>query len=141
MKRFLLYIILFLTFIFALANQAFAENMPLKVTGLNYDTFASSVIIHTQNPNNIADLQSTQKYVRLSNPNRIYFDIDNAVLIGEKQQIVFENSKIKEINFLDYKDKTFIFDMFRCLKKEMVEGKELKKSCKRELTEISLYLC
>lgn len=79
-----------------------ADNMPIKVLGLNYDTFSSMITINTQNPNNITDLQPVQKYVRLSSPNRVYFDIENAVLVGEKQQIVFENSLFKEIRLAQF---------------------------------------
>ena len=108
MKRFLFYIILLLSFIFIFAGPSSAENLPVKVLGLNYDSYSSLVVINTQNPNNIEDLQPVQKYVRLSNPNRVYFDIDNAVLVGEKQQIVFENSPIKEIRLAQFETNPYI---------------------------------
>ena len=34
--------------------------------------------------------------------NRIYFDIQNAVLIGEKQQLIFEKSSFKEIRLAQF---------------------------------------
>lgn len=74
-------------------GAAFAE--PSKVMSLNYDDSSSLMLL------NIAEssegLQKELKYSKLENPNRIYFDIDNSVLIGGKQQLVFEKSTVKEI--------------------------------------------
>ena len=73
---------------------------PAKVMSLNYDDTASVVFI-----NMFESAQTTErqiKYSKLENPNRIYFDIDNAVLIGEKQQLVFEKSDIKEIRLSQF---------------------------------------
>ena len=108
MKRFLFHITLFLAFIFCFINQSFADTLPIKVMGLNYDTFSSIISINTQNPNNIEELQPVQKLVRLSEPNRVYFDIANAVLIGEKQQLIFDNSKIKEIKLAQFDTNPYI---------------------------------
>jgi N-acetylmuramoyl-L-alanine amidase len=44
----------------------------------------------------------------LSNPNRVYFDIENAVLVGDKQQIIFEQSPIKEIRLAQFETNPFI---------------------------------
>lgn len=79
-----------------------AETEPVKVMSLNYDDSSSLVYITTREGMNGATEQSALKYVRLSNPNRIYFDINNAVLIGEKQQLVFEKSTIKEIRLAQF---------------------------------------
>ena len=67
---------------------------------LNYDDSSSLVYINTVEQNSSA--RDSIKYVRLSNPNRIYFDINDAVLIGEKQQLVFEKSNIKEIRLAQF---------------------------------------
>ena len=42
------------------------------------------------------------KFSKLENPNRIYFDIDNSVLIGGKQQLVFDKATIKEIRLSQF---------------------------------------
>lgn len=102
MKRFLFYITLLLSFIGIFINQSFADALPIKVMGLNYDTSGSIISVNTQNPNSEVQEPQMIKSVRLSNPNRIYFDINNAVLIGEKQQILFENSIIKEIKLAQF---------------------------------------
>lgn len=102
MKRLLLNIFIFLTLILSFTNSSFADNLPIKVLSLNYDTFSNVVSVNTQNPNSADASVSVEKYVKLSNPNRIYFDIENAVLVGEKQQIVFEKSLIKEIRLAQF---------------------------------------
>lgn len=81
---------------------AFAEIEPVKVMSVHYDDSSSLVYITTRD--NCAEQRMTEplKYVRLSNPNRIYFDINDAVLIGEKQQLVFEKSAIKEIRLAQF---------------------------------------
>lgn len=73
---------------------------PSKVMSLNYDDSSSLVYINV-NPGTDNEPQPL-KYVRLENPNRIYFDINNAVLIGEKQQLVFEKSSVKEIRLSQF---------------------------------------
>lgn len=101
MKRivFLIYILLFL--IFNLFSSAYANEPLTKVLSLNYDNSSSIICISTkgENPEN---KQLVEKYVQLKEPNRIYFDIENAVLIGEKKQLVFEKSDIKEIKLAQF---------------------------------------
>lgn len=68
---------------------------------LHYDDSSSLIYITTLNK--LSQYESTPiKPIKLSNPNRIYFDIDNAVLIGEKQQLVFEKSPIKEVRLAQF---------------------------------------
>lgn len=63
---------------------------------LKYDDSSSIIYINTKN-NTELNSQTPIKYSHLTNPNRIYFDINDAILIGDKQQLVFEKSDIKEI--------------------------------------------
>lgn len=100
MKRLFFLITLFFTFILTFLAPAFAEGESLKVMSLHYDDSSALVYINTVDPNPSA--RDSIKFVRLSNPNRIYFDINDAVLIGEKQQIVFEKSNIKEIRLAQF---------------------------------------
>lgn len=72
---------------------------PSKVMSLNYDDSSSLVYIGVEGANKE---DFPQKFVRLSEPNRIYFDINNAVLIGSKQQLVFDKSNIKEIRLAQF---------------------------------------
>ena len=74
----------------------FAE--PAKVMSLDYDDTSGLVYINV-NENTISE---SIKIVKLENPNRIYFDINNAILIGDKRQIVFEKSSMKEIRLAQF---------------------------------------
>lgn len=96
MKRIFFLITTFIMFLFTLAVQA----EPSKVMSLNFDDTANIVYI-----NLIEATQNTErelKYSKLENPNRIYFDINDAVLIGDKQHLVFEKSNIKEIRLSQF---------------------------------------
>lgn len=106
MRKFLFYITIFLTFIFVFVNPVVADDTPIKVTGLNYDTFSSLITVNTKSES--GTFKPVEKYVRLTNPNRVYFDIENAILIGEKQQIVFEKSNIKEIRLAQFGTNPYI---------------------------------
>jgi len=96
MKRLLFFITIFI-FLICNINVVFAEGESAKVMALNYDTSSAIINIATS-----GEVTLPAKYVRLSNPNRVYFDINNAVLIGEKQQLVFEKSNIKEIRLAQF---------------------------------------
>ncbi len=73
---------------------------PAKVMSLNFDDSSSIVYINVKESPDAHP--EPLKYVRLENPNRIYFDINNSVLIGDKQQLVFEKSDIKEIKLAQF---------------------------------------
>ena len=90
LKNLFFLLIFFITF---LTLSVCAE--PSKVMSIAYDDSSSLVYINIEQTENIDN--SAQKIVRLSNPNRIYFDINNAVLVGSKQQLVFEKTNIKDI--------------------------------------------
>lgn len=102
MKRLFFLITAFILFIQALVVPVFAELEPIKVMSLHYDDSSSLVYITTRDNCNDIRTKSPLKYIRLSNPNRIYFDINDAVLIGEKQQLIFEKSVIKEIRLAQF---------------------------------------
>ena len=78
-----------------------AETEPLKIFSLYYDNSSSLICITTNNQSQDSRANS-YKYVKLSEPNRIYFDINDSVLIGEKQQLIFEKSPIKEIRLAQF---------------------------------------
>ena len=101
MKRILFFIIAFLCLFTVFTPAVLAEQTPLKVMSLHYDNTSSLIYIHTT-PQTENFSQTPLKYIRLTNPNRIYFDINNAILIGEKKQLIFENSPIKEIKLAQF---------------------------------------
>ncbi len=71
-----------------------------KVTSLAYDDSSALVFIKTEGLEMVE--KPVLKYTRLENPNRIYFDISDSVLIGAKQQLAFEKSNIKEIRLAQF---------------------------------------
>ncbi len=79
---------------------AYASAEPSKVMSMVYDDSASVIFLNILESQD--GLQKNLKFSKLENPNRIYFDIDNAVLIGDKQQLVFEKSEIKEIRLSQF---------------------------------------
>ena len=83
-------------------TPVFAETEPTKVMSLHYDDSSSLIYIPTMDATSEIQNKDPLKYIRLSSPNRIYFDINNAVLIGEKQQLIFEKSIIKEIRLAQF---------------------------------------
>ena len=96
MKRIFFIISFLIIFFQTLVSPALAEIEPVKVMSLKYDDSSSIIYINTKN-NTELNSQPPIKYSRFNNPNRIYFDINDAILIGDKQQLVFEKSDIKEI--------------------------------------------
>ena len=102
MKKIFFLIALFIFLVQTLILPVFADVEPVKVMSLNYDD--SSSIVYITTVDNVQDRKSQMslKYSKLNNPNRIYFDINDAVLIGEKQQIVFDKSPIKEIRLSQF---------------------------------------
>ena len=101
MKRLFFLITTFILFIQAFILPVFAEIEPVKVMSLHYDD--SSALVYITTRDNVQNRPESQlKFVRLNNPNRIYFDINDAVLIGEKQQLIFEKSNIKEIRLAQF---------------------------------------
>ena len=101
MKRLFFLITAFIFFILAFISPVFADIEPVKVMSLHYDD--SSALVYITTRDNLQNRPDTQlRYVRLTNPNRIYFDINDAVLIGEKQQLIFEKSDIKEIRLAQF---------------------------------------
>ena len=73
---------------------------PAKILSLKYDNASSLIFISVQDSTNFS--KEPIKVKRLENPNRIYFDINDSVLIGEKQSLVFEKSPIKEIKLAQF---------------------------------------
>ena len=83
-------------------SPVFADGDLVKVNSLKYDNSSSMVLITTSSESQTVSRNTPLKVVRLTNPNRIYFDIENAVLLGSKQHLDVENSIIKEIRLAQF---------------------------------------
>ena len=83
-------------------SPVFADGDLLKVNSLKYDNSSSLVMITSSTDSQTVSRNTPLKVVRLSNPNRIYFDMENAVLVGSKQKLDVENSIIKEIRLAQF---------------------------------------
>ena len=93
-------IFLIITFILFFTQTLISYAEPSKIMSVNFDDSSSIVYINMQES---ADVKSEElKVSKLDNPNRIYFDIENSVLIGEKQQLVIDKSTIKEIKISQF---------------------------------------
>ncbi len=108
MKRLFYLLILIISFLISFICPVNAEGEQIKVLSLNYDNSSSIVSISTTGAGAAEGFTPPQKYIALANPNRIYFDINNAILVGEKQQILFEKSPIKEIRLAQFNTNPFI---------------------------------
>ena len=102
MKRIFFFITCFIIFVQAFILQAFADLEPAKVMSVHYDNSSALIYITTKDNQLMYSNNLPLKYSKLTNPNRIYFDINNAVLIGGKQQFIFEKSDIKEVKLAQF---------------------------------------
>ena len=102
MKKIFFLISLLILTLMTFIMPTFANLEPIKVMSLNYDDSSALVYLSTQD--NYKEQRTSQelRFIRLENPNRIYFDINDAVLIGDKQQLLFEKSSIKEIRLAQF---------------------------------------
>lgn len=82
-------------FIFVFTQAAFAQE-TFKVTSVNFDT-SNSIIMLTSPDNTLEPILKNIKLVRLSNPNRAFFDIDSAVLTAPSQNWFFNSGSLKQI--------------------------------------------
>ena len=85
---------------FFIQSSVLVNAEPSKIMSLNYDT--SSAVVFLNILESSEGFQKNLKFSKLENPNRIYFDIENAVLIGDKQQLIFDKSIIKEIKLSQF---------------------------------------
>lgn len=94
MKKFVLLIIfLFISFLTVFAGSVCASDV-LKVNSVHFDNSDKFIFISAKANDGGA---RTFKIYSLKEPNRVYFDIENAVLNGQKREFVFDKSPIKEL--------------------------------------------
>jgi len=95
MKTLFKIIILLFIFILTFAQKALAEDL-YKVTSFNYDT-SNSMIVLTVPDECEYPVMPDVKFVKMENPSRAYFDIENAILTMPKQDWQFTSNGLKEV--------------------------------------------
>jgi N-acetylmuramoyl-L-alanine amidase len=90
-------LLIFFIYILALFNIANAEEI-LKINSINFDNSDNIVVLNTSNNVPYINVKS----MKLSNPNRISFDIDNAILTTPNKSWSFTNSVIKQIKLSQF---------------------------------------
>lgn len=91
-RRVLLTILFFITFF---AQSAFSREI-FKITSVNFDT-SNALILLTSPDNTLEPVAKNIKTVVLSNPKRVYFDLDWAVLTTPAQNWYFNTGNLKQI--------------------------------------------
>ncbi len=94
MKRLILTVLfLIISFVINLAGAVQAEDV-LKINSVHFDNSDKLIFISASAPDGgKMDIKTNT----LKQPNRVYFDIENAILTGSKRDFVFERSPVMEI--------------------------------------------
>ena len=94
MKRLILTVLfLIISFVINLAGAVQAEDV-LKINSVHFDNSDKLIFISASAPDGgKRDIKTNT----LKQPNRVYFDIENAILTGSKRDFVFERSPVMEI--------------------------------------------
>ena len=113
MKKLFLIFTLLLLFIFTFVQKVSAEQL-YKFTSANFDTSNSVIVLSGQDTQGGAVLNNI-KLVKLENPSRAYFDINNALSWEHKYSNPIEITEIIGV-FIDNFD-SFNISMWICLDK------------------------
>lgn len=93
--------LLILVFILALnifSAGAYAADL-VKINTVNFDNSDNLIFLGSLTP---PPASTTVKMYKLSNPNRVYFDIENAVLTRPNSSWSFKNSKIRQVKLSQF---------------------------------------
>lgn len=95
MKKIFIITVLFLSALLSFVPRVFAEEI-YKITSANFDT-SNSMIVLTAQDSAGKPIMEKVKIVKLDNPSRAYFDIDDAILTIPKQDWTFNSGAVKQI--------------------------------------------
>lgn len=87
--------VLYIIFFIIIFTQAVFAGEVFKVTSVNFDT-SNSLIFLTSPDNTTEAIMKNVKLTKLQNPNRVYFDINSAVLTTASQSWYFSNG-VKQV--------------------------------------------
>jgi len=82
-----------LVFIFVFGVQCVFAQEPIKITSAVFDTASSMLVISSQSEFT-DDITNKIKLVKMSNPNRVYFDLISAILTTKKEDITFSQGVV-----------------------------------------------
>jgi N-acetylmuramoyl-L-alanine amidase len=88
-------ILLAIVFIIFFTHAVFAQEI-FKITSVNFDT-SNSMIFLTSPDNTTEAIMKNIKLIKLQNPKRVYFDINNAVLTAPAQNWFFNTGGVKQV--------------------------------------------
>ena len=115
------------------------SDLGIDFSDPNSDFFNSQCFLFTSDSGKDVTLADRRKYffnnIKICEDNCVFSGIDKNTSTA-KCSCPYQSSKsggggqttTKSVTFPDYDEDYFIFDMWKCLSKKMVEGKELKKS-------------
>ena len=83
----------FISFVF-FNNQAFAQE-TLKINSINFDNSDSIIFLGTSGTTEPADIKITKKV--LSEPDRVFFDIENSIITFPNTTYELKNSRLKQL--------------------------------------------
>ena len=83
----------FISFVF-FNNQAFAQE-TLKINSINFDNSDSIIFLGTSGTTEPADIKKTKKV--LSEPDRVFFDIENSIITFPNTTYELKNSRLKQL--------------------------------------------
>lgn len=89
--------LIFFIFITALFNTVQAED-SLKINSINFDNSDNIIFLTATNKVQYINVKS----MKLSNPDRVSFDIDNAILTKPNNSWTFKNSAIKQVKLSQF---------------------------------------
>ena len=72
-----------------------APKVTLKVNSINFDNSDSIIFLGTSAPDDFNDIRITKKV--LSEPNRIFFDIENAIITFSNSTFELKNSRLTKV--------------------------------------------
>lgn len=100
--QFFIYILIFFSY-FSINSTAFAEDIipvaqkqtTLKVNSINFDNSDSIIFLGTSGVENNSEIKITKQ--ALTEPDRIFFDIENAVITFPNSTYEIKNSRLKQV--------------------------------------------
>ena len=94
-KKFFTFFISFFIIFISFAPKIYADDIRNKITSANFDTSNSMIILTAQDT--AEPILKDIKVVKLENPSRVYFDIDNSILTIAKQDWTFNSGVVKQV--------------------------------------------